>query len=449
MPSWPGFSLATVLRIFNSSANVGPNTIARRRGSYNTNPRFGTDNGMTGVNRPYFSSRFIIAANGWIEVIMKKIILVPDSFKGTMSSSEICSIMEKAIHTYCPQAQVISIPVADGGEGSVDCFLSAVGGRKITVMVKGPYFEEMESFYGILPDNVAVIEMAACAGLPLVGENRSAEKTTTFGVGQLIAHAAESGCKKIIIGLGGSATNDGGTGAATALGVRFLDKDEQEFVPTGLTLKDIVRIDLSGMLPAVKQAEIVTMCDIDNPLCGEHGAAHVFGSQKGADPATVEHLDSGLAHLAKVVNHDLNVDILNLPGAGAAGGMGGGMVAFLNSDLQMGIETVLDTVGFDSMLAGADMVFSGEGKIDFQSLRGKVVVGVARRTQKAGIPLIAVVGDIGDNIEGAYAVGVTGIFSINRVALPFAQLIERSKSDLALTMDNLMRLFIGINAFKN
>ena len=368
---------------------------------------------------------------------MKKIILIPDSSKGTMSSAEICGIMERAIRNHFPAAEVLSIPVADGGEGSVDCFLQAMSGDRVPVKVKGPYFEDMESFYGRLPDGAAVIEMAACAGLPLVGENKAAEKTTTYGVGQLIRHAVEQGAKKLIVGLGGSATNDGGTGAAAALGVRFIDGDGKDFVPTGATLKDIVRIDMSGLLPVLADVEIITMCDIDNPLCGENGAAHVFGPQKGATPETVRMLDQGLYHLGGVILSDLGMEIRELPGAGAAGGMGGGMAAFFRSRLQMGIEAVLDTVGYDRLLDGADLVITGEGRLDTQSLRGKVVVGVARRTRGRGVPVVAVVGDIGDNVERAYDEGLCGIFSTNRVAAPFDR--GRAASDLYLTADNLMR----------
>ncbi|MDD3429007.1 MAG: glycerate kinase [Oscillospiraceae bacterium] len=376
---------------------------------------------------------------------MKDIILIPDSFKGTMSSMEICAIMEQAIKKHYPLAQVHSVPVADGGEGSVDSFLQAVGGKKVSVMVKGPYFEDIEAFYGILPDGVAIIEMAAAAGLPLVGENKHAEKTTTFGVGQLMLHAAKNGCKKMIIGLGGSATNDGGCGAAAAAGIAFKNADGDTFIPVGETLSEISKIDATGLNSVLHDIEIVTMCDIDNPLCGPLGAAHVFAPQKGAAPQIVAQLDSGLAHLAAVVQQALGKDITNLHGAGAAGGMGGGMVGFFNSTLQMGIETVLDTVGFDSLLQHADFVFSGEGKIDFQSLLGKVVIGVARRTKKANVPLIAVVGDIDDNIEKAYDEGVTAIFSINRVAVPFEQAKPRSKSDMLLTMDNILRFCKQMN----
>jgi glycerate 2-kinase len=378
------------------------------------------------------------------ETCMKKIVLIPDSFKGTMSSETICRIMQKVIIQHEPQAAITSIPVADGGEGSVDSFITAMGGRKIPLTVKGPYMEPVEAFYGLLPDQTAIIEMAAAAGLPLVGENRQADQTTTYGVGQLIEHALMAGVKKVIMGLGGSATNDGGTGAAAAMGVRFYDKNGKTFIPVGATLKDIARIDRSGMPPEVKKAAWVTMCDIDNPLCGPHGAAAVFSPQKGADPDMVKELDEGLRHLAAIVQRDLGVDILDLPGSGAAGGMGGGMVAFFDSKLEMGIETVLNTVRFDDLIQDADLVISGEGKIDVQSLRGKVVIGVARRCRKQNVPLIAIVGDMGDSIEKVYDEGVTGVFSINRVAVPFKEAKGRAPSDLALTVDNLFRFMKGM-----
>lgn len=274
---------------------------------------------------------------------MKKFLLIPDSFKGTMSSSEICTIMEKAVLKNYPDATVIPIPVADGGEGSVDAFLMAMGGEKIPVTVKGPYFDDIESFYGVIDNGkTAIIEMAACAGLPLVGDNMNPSLTTTYGVGQLLHHAIDKGCKKIIMGLGGSCTNDGGVGAA------------------------------------------------------------------------------------------------------AAGGMGCGMVAFFGSKLQMGIETVLDTVGFDEIVKDVDFVLSGEGKIDTQSLRGKVVIGIAHRTKKVKVPLIAIVGDIGDVIDEVYEMGVSGIFSINRIAVEYKEAKKRAKDDLYLTVDNVMKFIKNI-----
>lgn len=370
---------------------------------------------------------------------MNRFIVIPDSFKGTMSSSEICAIMEKVILTHYPEAQVTAIPVADGGEGSVDAFLQAMGGEKVFVPVQGPYGETIQGFYGLLPDGTAVVEMAAAAGLPLVGDNRHAEKTTTYGVGQLMLTAAQAGCRQLIVGLGGSSTNEGGCGAAVAAGVKFYNAAGQEFIPVGETLQDIARIDTSALHPSLKNIPIITMCDIDNPLCGANGAAAVFAPQKGADPECVKMLDAGLQHMSEIVKRDLNKDILNLAGAGAAGGMGGGMVAFFDSTLQMGIETVLDAVQFDQLLETADVVLSGEGKIDQQSLRGKVVIGVARRTKKANVPLWAIVGDIGDDIAAAYEEGVSGIFSINRVAVPYKEARQRAREDLALTVENILR----------
>ena len=372
---------------------------------------------------------------------MKKMILVPDSFKGTLSSLEICSVMEQCIHEHDPSAQVVAIPVADGGEGSVDAFLAAMGGEKISVPSKGPYMEDITSFYGLVDNGrTAVIEMAACAGLPLAGGRLEPDKATTYGVGLLMADAAKRGCKRIIIGLGGSVTNDLGTGAAAAAGIRFLDSSGTAFVPTGGTLSKIEHIDCSDLLPELREAEIITMCDIDNPLYGETGAAFVFAPQKGADDRMTVFLDEQLRAAAETIRRELNADVSNLPGAGAAGGMGGGMAAFFRSRLQMGIETVLDTVRFEELLQGADMVFSGEGKIDAQSLCGKVVIGVARRAKNAGVPLVAVVGDIADDIESVYEQGVSAVFSINRVAVPFSIAKTRSRRDLRDTFDNILRL---------
>lgn len=370
---------------------------------------------------------------------MKKFVIIPDSFKGTMTSNEICAIMKIHIQNYYPYAKIVSIPIADGGEGSVDSFLTSTGGEKIITTVKGPYMEDMVGFYGVLENGTAIIEMAACAGLPLVGNNKHPDQTTTYGVGQLIVHAVKHGCKKIVVGLGGSCTNDAGTGAAVAAGVKFYDKSGNEFLPTGATLANIDRMDFAGLCPEIKSAEIIAMCDIDNPFYGQMGAARVFSPQKGADEATVELLDNGLKKLSETIKNQLNVDVSEISGSGAAGGMGGGMVAFFGARLKKGIEIMLDTIGFDSLAKDADMVFTGEGKIDSQSLRGKVVIGVAQHMKKFGVPVIAIVGDIGDNIDPAYEMGVTGIFSINRIAVDFEESKERCKSDLALTMDNLLQ----------
>lgn len=370
---------------------------------------------------------------------MKKAVLIPDSFKGTLSSMEICAIMEREIHALFPACEVHSIPVADGGEGSVDAFLAALGGEKIYTEVCGPYMEPMEAFYG-LTGRTAVIEMAACAGLPLVGERKNPELTSTYGVGQLMCHALENGAEKIIMGLGGSATNDGGCGAAAALGVRFINRAGESFVPTGGTLYDIEKIDMSGLSPFADRAEIITMCDIDNPMYGELGAAYIFGPQKGADEEMVRRLDAGLFHLCEVIKRDIGLDLSAIPGGGAAGAMGAGMAAFFGSELRMGIEAVLDTVDFETAAAGADFVFTGEGKLDSQSLRGKVVIGVARRAKKLGIPLIAVVGGAEAELGQAYAEGVQAVFTINRMPQPLSESGPDSAQNLAFTMGNILRL---------
>ncbi len=371
-----------------------------------------------------------------------KFILIPDSFKGTLSSEEICNIIKEKISIHFPDSKIVSIPVADGGEGSVDAFITAAGGRKKTVTVKNPYFEDMDACYGLLSDGeTAVVEMASCAGLPLVEERKNPKLTTTYGVGQLILAAAEDGAKKIIIGLGGSCTNDGGCGAAAAVGVKFYNDKNETFIPTGGTLNFISRISMDEIHPILKEVEIVTMCDIDNPMYGENGAAYIFGPQKGADEEMVRELDQGLKSLSAVIESTIGKDVSQIPGAGAAGAMGAGMVAFFHSQLQMGIETVLDTVKFDEILSPDSYVITGEGKLDSQSLRGKVVIGIAGRTHIHKVPLIAIVGGAEDGeIAKAYEMGVTAVFPINRLPQDFSVSRKFSRENLGYTVDNVLRL---------
>ena len=372
---------------------------------------------------------------------MEKILLVPDSFKGTLSSRQVCQVMAGQLRRFFPQAQVKSIPVADGGEGSVEAFLAAAGGERRTRTVTGPFGEPVEAFYGILGDGrTAVIEMAACAGLPLAEGRLNPARATTYGVGELLLAAKEAGCTKAILGLGGSCTNDGGVGAAAALGAKFTRADGAAFIPTGGTLGEIAALDVSPVAQALQGMELTAMCDIDNPLYGEAGAAAVFAPQKGADAAMVARLDAGLRHLGQVSARCLGRDFSHLPGAGAAGGLGFGMAAFCGAQLRMGIDAVLDAVGFDSLLPGTDVVFTGEGKIDSQSARGKVVSGVAARCRKAGVPVVAVVGQIGQGFEEMYQQGLTAVFSINRAAQPFAESRFHAGENLALTMENIARL---------
>ena len=379
--------------------------------------------------------------NKGVKCFMQNFILVPDSFKGTLSAIEVCNIMKSSIKNLYKDANIISVPVADGGEGTVDAFLYALGGEKKSVWVSDAFNEQkILAHYAMLKDNIAVIEMAACAGLPLVKNRLEPDKTTTFGVGELIVDAINSGAKKIILGLGGSATNDGGCGMAAALGVKFKDEQDQKFIPTGGTLSKIYKIDMNNIYPKIKDIEFISMCDVDNPLCGRLGASAVFAPQKGADEDMVKLLDEGLAHLAKIIKRDLHIEVKDIKGAGAAGGLGAGSIAFLQSKLTKGIDVVLDTINFDELVSKADIVFTGEGKFDSQSLHGKVVMGVANRSQKYKTPVIVVTGAIGENIQEAYNKGITAIFSINKEPMEFSKSALKSKENMILTMENILRL---------
>lgn len=371
---------------------------------------------------------------------MKKFVLIPDSFKGTLSSSEICEVIKTRINQRYAGAEVVSIPVADGGEGSVDCFLTALGGEKVTLTVKGPYFEDIESFYGIIDGGkTAVIEMAAAAGLPLVENNKNPLLTTTYGVGELMLDAAKRGVKNIILGLGGSCTNDFGCGAAAACGIKFFSDKNKEFIPTGGTLLSVQKADLTHLNPLLKGIKITTMCDIDNPPYGLSGAAYVFATQKGADEEQVKILDDGVKHMCSVMKNCYGMDLDGLSGGGAAGAFGAGTVAFFGAQLKMGIETVLDTVNFDEIIKDADLIFTGEGKIDSQSLRGKVVIGVSRRAKQMKVPVIAVVGGSEGDMADAYEQGVTAIFSINRLPQDFSISKLNSRENLSFAVDNILR----------
>ena len=373
---------------------------------------------------------------------MKKCIIISDSFKGTLSSSEICAIAEEAVSRFFPECTLCKVPVADGGEGTVACFQEACGGELVRLTVQGPFGEPVEAAYLQLPGGQAVVEMAAAAGLPLVGDRKDPRKASTYGVGQLIRHAAEQGNRKILLGLGGSCTNDGGCGCAAALGVRFLDQDGQSFIPVGETLADICSIDLSGT-SYLRDVQLTAMCDIDNPMHGPTGAAYVFGPQKGADPETVAFLDSQLVSLDETIRRELGRQVADIPGAGAAGAFGAGMVAFFQAQLRPGIEAVLDLVGFDDMLEGCDMVFTGEGRLDSQSLRGKVLSGVGKRARAHGVPVVAIVGGVTPDTEDVCDCQdaiISAIFTINRQAMDFEKSKGSSHQNYQRTFENILRL---------
>ena len=369
---------------------------------------------------------------------MKQILLVPDSFKGTLTSRQVCETMAEQLHLVFPEADITSLPVADGGEGSVDAFLAAAGGERVELPVTGPFGEPVRGFYGLLPDGeTAVLEMAACAGLPLAEGRLDPERATTYGVGELILDAIRRGRRKVILGLGGSCTNDGGVGAAAALGAKFTRADGTEFLPTGGTLQEIAALDCTPVAKALEGVELVAMCDIDNPLYGENGAAYVFAPQKGADGPMVERLDGATPS-----------------GAGGRGAWGGPVPdargrgsgrlrlrhgGLLRGPAAHGHRRGAGHLGFDKRLPSADLVFTGEGKIDFQSLRGKVVSGVCGRAKRAGVPVIAVVGQIGPGFEPMYDQGLSAVFSVNRAAQPFSESRHHARENLALAMENIAR----------
>ena len=374
---------------------------------------------------------------------MKKCIVISDSFKGSLSSGEICDIARACFAEVLSDCELTAIPVADGGEGTVDCFHQVCGGELVPVTVQGPFGQDMEAAYLRLDGGRAVIEMASSAGLPLVGDRRDPRITSTYGVGQQIRHAVEQGSTQILLGLGGSCTNDGGCGCAAALGVRFLDRAGQAFVPTGGTLDQIAYIDVSGARQLLQTVKLTAMCDIDNPMHGPTGASYIFGPQKGADPAMVEFLDGQLKALDAVIQRELHRAVADVPGAGAAGAFGAGILAFLDGTLCPGIEAVLDLVDFDGKLKDCDLVITGEGRFDSQSIRGKVVSGVSRRAKRQGVPVAVIAGSVAEDVESVSAdpdSGVTAVFSINRQAMDYSESRPFSRRNYRYTLENLLRL---------
>ncbi|GAW32313.1 glycerate kinase [Carboxydocella sp. JDF658] len=339
-----------------------------------------------------------------------------------------------------PQDEIKLIPIADGGEGTVEALLTAVGGEKVDCVVRGPLGRPVQAFYGLLNEGrTAVIEMAAASGLHLVPvAERNPLLTTTSGTGQLIKAALDRGCRRLIIGIGGSATNDGGTGMATALGARFLDQEGRELPPGGGALVNLWQVDLSGLDPRIKEVEILVACDVTNPLIGPQGASRIYGPQKGATAEQVEILEAGLTRLAKVVEEELGVAIVDLPGAGAAGGLGGGLVAFLGARLQPGFPLIARQCRLQEWIDWAELVITGEGQLDGQSVYGKVPVGVAAMAK--GKPVIVLAGSIGPGAEKTLTAGITAYFSIVRGPMALAEAMERGRELLVETAEQVARI---------
>ncbi|MBR5520930.1 MAG: glycerate kinase [Oscillospiraceae bacterium] len=370
---------------------------------------------------------------------MKKIVLIPDSFKGTITAGEFCHIAEDVLNQHFPDCQIVPLPLADGGEGTVDCFLQITGYEKVDICVKNAFMEDIPVYYA-RKGSTAVIEMAMCASLPQAAGRENPSVTTTYGVGEMVRHAVENGAEKVIIGLGGSSTNDAGAGMASALGVKFYDEKDCEFIPVGGTLKCVKNFDTSLTDNLLKNVEVLAMCDIDNPLYGANGAAYIFSPQKGADEEMVKALDENLRHIADVSCDITGKDYSTISGAGAAGGMGFGVCAFMGGSLKAGVNLILDEINFDSAIKNADLIITGEGRIDSQSLSGKAVVGIARRAKTAGVPVIAVVGSMVEGFEDAYGQGLTAVFSTNPVPHTMEQAAVNAHKNLRLTIDNISRL---------
>ena len=369
---------------------------------------------------------------------MKECIVISDSFKGTLTSLEICRIAQESIPEIFPDCKVVTIPIADGGEGTVECFLQAIQATPVVASAVGPYGEPIQAVYA-RSGSKAIVEMASAAGLPMVGERRNPECTTTYGVGMVIRHAVEHGCTEILLGLGGSATNDGGCGCAAALGVKFFNGAGEEFIPLGRNLDEIQRIDVSEAKLLLENVTLTAMCDVDNPLYGPNGAAFVFSPQKGADKEMAVRLDDKLRKLDRVIQRELGLSIAQQPGAGAAGGMGAGCIAFLGAELKPGIESILDLVEFDRRLKCADLVITGEGRIDSQSLHGKVISGIAKRTRLQNVPLIAIVGCIARSADEAYDLGVTAMFGIDREGKALQDYAHESGENYRRTLKDILR----------
>lgn len=360
-----------------------------------------------------------------------KIVIAPDSFKGTLSAYEAAALISKAAKECFPEAQVISVPLADGGEGSLACFRSAIGGNYVPVKVCNPYLEPIEAKY-LLKDDLAVIEIAECVGLPLVEGRKHVRLTSTYGVGELIRNAIDKGAREIILALGGSSTNDGGAGMAAALGARFTDEEGMPMLPTGGTLEDIDSADFSGLDKRVSDVKFTAMCDVDVPLCGEGGATYVFAPQKGAAADELESLDKGMRHYGEILNTSFDTDVFSLPGGGAAGGLGAGAYAVLGAKTERGIDLVLRVTRFDEIIKDAYMVITGEGRLDRQSFMGKAADGISRVARSHAVPVYIIAGAVSDEITSELLAqhGISAAIAVNDGERPVFEIADSAPKDL-------------------
>ncbi len=370
-----------------------------------------------------------------------KIVLAPNALKGCLTATQATEAMARGVARACATAKIVRVPVADGGDGLADVLINALHGEARTATVTGPRGEPVQaSFCHVPARRLAAIEMATASGLVLLPKDAlNPLLTTTQGTGELIAAALDLGVSHLIVGIGGSATNDGGIGMAAVLGARFLDEHNKPVEPVGGALANIQRIDLSGLDSRLAGVRVEAICDVGNPLLGERGAAHVYGPQKGATPEQVRVLDAGLANLAAVIERDLGLDVRELPGAGAAGGLGAGLTAFLNAELRRGVDLVLDLVELEEHLQGADLVLTAEGRIDFQTAFGKAPAGVGKRARAYGVPCLAIAGSIGSGLEELHALGIDAVFSLCPGPVSLEQAMAAGGDFLAATTEQIVR----------
>ncbi|HDZ9499247.1 TPA: glycerate kinase [Vibrio cholerae] len=373
-----------------------------------------------------------------------KVVIAPDSFKESLTAKQVCDAIQAGLARVWHDAKFVAIPVADGGEGTVQSLVDATQGRLVEVKVMGPQGKRVEAFYGMLGDNqTAVIEMAAASGLhhvPLV--QRDPKLTTSFGTGELIRHALDQGVIKLIIGLGGSATNDGGVGMLAALGARFTNADGDPIQLTGGGLRELTHIDLQDVDPRLQNCDILVACDVNNPLCGDKGASAVFGPQKGATPEDVQLLDGALRQFGLLTEKVTGKMVLESAGAGAAGGMGAALLAYTQARLRPGIEIVLEAVQLAHQVSDADLVITGEGRIDSQTVHGKTPMGVAKVAKRFDVPVLALCGCTGDNYQAVYQCGIDAVFAAVPRAMSLEDALKESDFNLADLAENVARLWV-------
>lgn len=371
-----------------------------------------------------------------------RIVVMPDSFKGSLSAAEVCRAIDEGIGSVLPDVEVVSLPLADGGEGTIESLVFTLGGEVREAVVHDPLGREVKASYGVLVDGrTAVVELAQASGLPLLSEEeRNPLIVSTYGTGQLISRCLDEGYRNILLGLGGSATNDAGTGMLRALGVRFLDEAGVPLPEGGGSLGALRTIDLSGMDPRIAEARFTCVTDVRNPLCGDNGASRIFGPQKGASDEDVALLDAALATFAQVVHRQLGVDVADVPGAGAAGGTGAGALALLGAELRPGFDLLADLYGFDERIAGADLIITGEGRLDAQTESGKVVSGVCARAAKQGVPVVALCGSVTVTAKEMDALGLAGALSIVGGPCALSEAVKNAYKWTRERAEQLMRL---------